>query len=130
MLVIQWLAQQRFLRFLIMGGLAGSIDLLLLYFFTSILGLWYIYSGILSFGIVSIISFVLHKRFTFKNDRPDYYQQYFKFSLVILGGMIINNGLLFIFTQTFGLWYIFSRILSSLIAMSWNYFNNAKRVFV
>lgn len=125
-----WLAQQRFLRFLIIGGLAGSIDLLLLYFFTSILGLWYIYSGILSFGIVSIISFVLHKRFTFRNDHPDYYQQYFKFFLVILGGMIINNGLLFIFTQTFGLWYIFSRILSSLIAMFWNYINNVKRVFV
>lgn len=103
---------------------------MLLYFFTSILGLWYLYSGIISFSIVSIISFVLHKTFTFRNTAPNYYQQYFKFFGIILAGIIMNNGLLFIFTNLLGLWYILSRVLSSLIVMLWNYFNNAKRVFI
>lgn len=120
----------RFLRFFVIGGVSGLIDLMLIYFLTNSIGIWYLYSGIISFIIVSIISFILHKKITFKNHDPYYYKQYFKFFSVILIGIIINNGLLFIFTQFFGLWYIFSRILSSLIVMLWNYFNNIKRVFV
>lgn len=129
-MVMRWITQQRFLRFFVIGGVSGIIDLTLLYVFTSILGLWYLYSGILSFAIVSIISFVLHKTITFRNTDRKYYRQYLKFFGIILIGMIMNNGLLFVFTQVVGLWYILSRILSSLIVMLWNYFNNAKRVFV
>ena len=119
-----------FLKFFIAGGFCGLLDLLLIYYFTDILGLWYLYSGILSFIIVSVVSFSLNKNITFKDKNENLQRQYLKYVLVILIGMTINNSFLYIFTDLLGVWYVVSRVFSSLIALIWNYTASKKFVFL
>jgi len=119
-----------FLKFFIAGGFCGLLDLLLLYFFTDIFGLWYLHSGILSFIIVSVISFLLNKKITFRDKNENYKSQYLRYVFIILIGMIINNSFLYVFTDILGIWYVISRVFSSLIALIWNYTASKKFVFL
>jgi putative flippase GtrA len=119
-----------FVRFFIVGGFCGLTDLVLLYLFTNYLDIWYLYSGIASFFIVSVISFFLNKKITFKDDNVNKTSQYIKYTVVILVGMIINNSFLFVFTDILKVWYILSRVFSSLIALSWNYSASKRFIFL
>jgi putative flippase GtrA len=119
-----------FIKFFFVGGFCGLFDLALLYFFTDILHIWYFYSGIISFIIVSFVSFALNKKVTFKNSDRKNSEQYLKYTGIILVGMIINNFFLFALTNMLGMWYIFSRIFSSLIALIWNYSSSKKFIFL
>lgn len=126
----QLLSRKRvFLKFLVAGGICGLLDLILLYLFTSVFGLWYLYSGIISFFIVSVFGFFLNKKITFQDARKNSPNQYVKYIIVILIGMIINNIFLFVLTGVFAVWYIASRIFSSLIALIWNYYGNRRFIF-
>ena len=122
--------KKTFIKFFITGGFCGLLDLVLLYFFTDTLGIWYIYSGIISFIFVSLISFLINKNLTFKDGSKNSVNQYSKYFLVILVGMAINNLFLFVFTDLFAIWYIISRIFSSLIALIWNYSASKKFIFL
>lgn len=118
-----------FIKFFIVGGFCGLLDLVLLYLLTDIFGIWYIYSGIISFSIVSAISFFLNKNITFKDRNKNNTNQYLRYTAVILVGMTINNFFLFAFTDILGIYYIVSRIFSSLIALIWNYSASKKFIF-
>ena len=119
-----------FLKFFIVGGFCGFLDLLLLYFFTDILHIWYFYSGIIAFMIISIVSFLLNKNITFQDKNKNHVSQYAKYAVIILVGMAINNSFLYIFTDIVGIWYIISRVFSSLIALTWNYTMSKKIIFL
>lgn len=119
-----------FIKFFIIGGFSGFLDLILLYIFTEFMGIWYFYSGIFSFLFVSIIGYLLNKKITFKNTDNNLTVQYIKYTFGILIGMAINNLFLFIFTNIFGVWYILSRVFSSLIALIWNYSFSKKVIFL
>ena len=127
--LINLLDKNTFLKFFLVGGFCGLLDLLFLYFLTDIVGLWYLYSGILSFIVVSVISFLLNKNLTFGDKNKNYKSQYLFYAFVTFIGLIINNSFLFVFTEFLGLWYIFSRVCSSLIALGWNYTVSKKIIF-
>lgn len=119
-----------FFKFFIVGGFCGLLDLIFLYLLTDIVGFWYLYSGILSFILVSLISFLFNKNITFKDRNAKYKKQYLMYVLVVFIGLVINNSFMFVFTDFFGLWYIISRVFSSLIALGWNYKMSRKFVFL
>lgn len=128
---LQFLNKRKtFLKFFVVGGFCGLLDLFFLFLLTDILGLWYLYSGIISFILVSVISFLLNKNLTFKDKNENYKKQYIIYASVTFGGLIINNSFLFVFTDFFAIWYIFSRVLSSLIALGWNYTISKKFIFL
>lgn len=115
--------------FFIVGGTCTVIDLFFLYYLTDVLGLWYIHSGIISFIVVSAISFILHKTISFNDGQKNLRTQYIKFLMVVSVGIVINNTILYLLTHFVGLWYIISRLGASFVAMVWNYTANSKLVF-
>lgn len=122
-------AKKTFPLFFVVGGICAMLDLVLIYFFTDVLGIWYLLSGVLAFVITATINFLLNKRFTFKNTALDYRRQYTQFLVVAICGLAINTSVLYICTSLLGIWYLTSRVISSLVAMLWNYLLNAKFVF-
>lgn len=115
--------------FFAIGGACALLDLGLLYLLTDRLGIWYLFSGMLSFLVTATLNFALNKRFTFHNDSPEYRRQYSKFILVAIMGLAINTMILFLCTSVLGVWYMASRVVASLTAMVWNYLMNSKVVF-
>jgi len=57
------------------------------------------------------------------------YQAVIKFGLVGVSGAALHFGLLYVFTDIAGLWYILSAIMSIVIASTWNYTLNHKLTF-
>jgi dolichol-phosphate mannosyltransferase len=79
----------------------------------------------------SIISnFALNDIFTFRDrratGRPAYWLRLAKFNLVSLAGLLINTGLLLLFTQLWGLDYRVSNLIGIAAAFLWNFFANTR----
>lgn len=118
-----------FLKFVVVGGFCGLLDLIFLYLLTDIVHLWYLYSGVLSFIVISVISFLLNKKLTFRDKNKNYKRQYIIYIGITFVGLVINNSFLYIFTEFLAIWYILSRVFSSLIALGWNYTVSKKIIF-
>ena len=60
---------KKIFRFIVSGASATAVDLFLLFFLTEIIGLWYIHSAVLAFGVSFFVSFYLQKYWTFEDSR-------------------------------------------------------------
>lgn len=58
-------------RYIISGGTAAVVDLSLLYLFTDIFGIWYLFSAVGAFLVAFLVSFNLQKYWTFKDGSKD-----------------------------------------------------------
>ena len=95
------------IKYIISGGSTAVVLFSLLYLLTDILGLWYIYSTIISFVIALIINFILQKFWTFRdNDLRKVKKQLAMF--IFIGGInfVLNPFLLYILVERFYMWYI------------------------
>jgi putative flippase GtrA len=60
-----------YVKFVLAGGTAAGTNLALLFFFTDILGIYYLISTTLSFIIAYFVSFYLQKYWTFRDNSRD-----------------------------------------------------------
>jgi dolichol-phosphate mannosyltransferase len=102
------------LRFLVSGGSAAAVLLLLLYVFTDLLGFWYLASSIVAFLGAFVVSFTLHKFWTFADPHlgraPTQAAAHFTAGLINLG---LNTTFLYILVDYAHIHYLVSQILVS-----------------
>ena len=108
------------IKYIFAGGSATLVNLIALYFFTEIVGWWYLYAAIASFLIAFSVSFTLQKFWTFDGDHQWKKRWQLPAYLVLnLFNLGINSLGLFLLVEKIGLWYILAQILmSGLIAIS------------
>ena len=103
------------IRFIIAGGSAFSVNISLLYIFTEFLGLWYIFSATLAFLFSFLVGFSLNKFWTFANSSTDFiHNQILVYLGINLSNLIINNVLLYVMVESFGVWYILAQAIASI----------------
>ena len=115
--------------YIIFAGIAAIVDLGLLFFLTSILGLWYFFSAATSYLSGMIINFTLNKYLNFKNTNKRKITQFGLFSIIACIGLILNQFILFILVEYFGFWYITAKIFSMIVVLFWNFFGHKKITF-
>ena len=110
------------LRYLICGLTAAAVNIGSLYVFTDVVGIWYLYSSILAFLISLVISFVLQKFIVFKDTKTDGMRnQFSKFFIAAVLGVITNTAIMFVCVDMFGIWYIFSQVIAGFFVMIQNF---------
>lgn len=119
----------QFLKYCIGGGLAFFIDIAGLYFFTEFFGLWYILSATLSFVLAAIFNYLFQRFITFKSQDKNYVKQFVLFVVIALVGLLINNSILYILVEFFGLWYMFAKVIAAGVVLIWNFWANKKFTF-
>ena len=98
------------IKYIISGGTAAAVDLGLLYIFTDVIGLWYLYSAIISFIFSLLTSFLLHKFWTFReNSLKRIKKQFIFFCALAFLNLGINTILMYIAVELLGIWYILSQ---------------------
>lgn len=106
--------KMKIVRYIVSGGTAAVTDLAFLYFFTDILGIWYVISAIMAFIIAFGVSFTLQKYWTFRDHSSDSVAAqgtiYFSISIINLG---INTGLVYLLTDMAGVHYFMSQIIAA-----------------
>jgi putative flippase GtrA len=111
------------IKYLIAGGLGTVVSLALLYFFTDIIGIWYLVSASLAFIISFFVSFFLQKFWTFADaDREAMRRQIAAFLLVSLINFALNGLLMLLFVEVFKIWYMSAQLVASGLIAIESYF--------
>lgn len=114
-------------RYVFVGGTAFVVDFFFLYFFSDICGIYYLISAVLSFIISVLVNYIMSTKWVFNQDNID--NKVLEFNLFILIstiGLGFTEGLLYLFTDVFGIYYLISKMIAAVIVLFWNFL--ARRV--
>lgn len=117
----------QFFRYGFVGGFSFLVDFFLLYFFSDFCGIYYLISAVLSFIISLIVNYILSIYWVFnKNKINNKVLEFNLFALIGIIGLVFTEILLYLFTDVLGMYYLVSKIISTIIVLFWNFF--ARRV--
>jgi dolichol-phosphate mannosyltransferase len=118
----------RFLKFCLVGLSGVLVNLGILWILTEFGGLPYQASAVISIEASIISNFILNDYFTFPQRRipgiRHFFNRLWKFNVVSLAGAAINYGILMLFTEVAGVYYIVSQLIGIIVATLWNYLVN------
>ncbi len=121
--LIQTFTQHKIIRFILSGGIGAIAQISFLYFFTSIIGLWYIFSGVCAFLCSQTVSFLFHKLWTFKNFNKD--NAHIQVGLFLCTGvlnLVLNTVLLYLFVDGFHIPYLGAQLIASPLLAIFSFF--------
>lgn len=111
---------KEFIKFCIVGAITFILDYGLLFFFTERLQINYLLSTALAFSIAVIVNYILCLLFVFtksKNGR----KQFILFIYASLGGLLLNQLSMWFLVEKLSIYYMFAKIISTIIVTLWNY---------
>lgn len=89
------------IRYVISGVAGAVIQFFGFYFFTQIVGIWYIYAVFLAFLAALLAVFLMQKFWTFRSySSGDSKKQFFSYTLVAVGGALLNVLLMHILVDS------------------------------
>lgn len=119
----------RVARFIVTGGTAFCVHLAFLYMLTDLFGMWYIFSATLAFVVSLLVGFSLNKFWTFTDFSADFiHGQLFIYLGINLLNLTINNLVLYVLVESFGVWYILAQAIASVL-IAFESFFLYKRLF-
>lgn len=120
--IFYFLSSIMFVRYFFSGITSAGFNIGLLYVFTDMAGIWYLYSSIIAFVLALFLSFVLQKFVVFRDSNVnDVHKQFSKFSIVAVLGVVTNTAIIFICVDYLGIWYILSQIIAGFFVMIQNF---------
>ena len=109
---------------------ATSVDFSITYILTSLAGLSYIFSSATGVICGGIINFLLGRYWVFNAENEKKIKQIPKYMIVWMSSMLLNMGGIIFFTEIFGLYYLISKVITSLlVGVFFNYYLQKKFVF-
>jgi dolichol-phosphate mannosyltransferase len=117
------LEKHRFLKFVIVGGMGFFLNMGILYGLTES-GLYYMASSVIAIVLCMTFNYTVNNYWTFKSRRKGakgYLQGLWKYALVSFIGDGLSFGLLVLFTEVAGLWYMASMVAAVFIVAVFRY---------
>lgn len=113
----------QFCRYIFVGGIAFFVDFSFLYIFTEFLGIFYLLSATISFVLGLIVNYILSLIWVFnKRKLRNKAHEFTIFALVGVFGLGLNDVMIYSFTTYLGLYFLFSKIISQVVVLLWNFF--------
>ena len=122
------------IRFVVTGGLSFAVEFVFLVFFHDTVGLDTLVATPLAFLISLVFNYVLCVKWVFPDAGAQKRSAQAGFVLTSVMGLLLNEGLMWLFRQLFGedaavctvlgftvTMYMVNKMLSTLIVMVWNY---------
>ncbi|MCR5761451.1 MAG: GtrA family protein [Sphaerochaetaceae bacterium] len=121
----------QFFRYVFVGGLATIVDWGVLYLFTSVLGVHYLVSSIISFTAGLLSNFLLSKLLVFKASeaRVKPWAEFLGYALIGVVGLGLTEIILYFMTDYLGLYYMISKAVATVIVLVWNYVARKKILY-
>lgn len=84
-----------------------------------------------SIGFLSAVvsNYFLNRVWTFKSKDPKVAAQFVKFFLVSMVGLALNNGIIFLLNERFGLNFYLAKLVATGVVMVWNFGANVLFTF-
>ena len=110
------------LRFCFVGGLSFMVDYSLLFALTEWVGLWYLYSSAISFGVSVVFNYWLCVAYVFKGAGKQTHRQAAIFLATGVMGLGLNQLCMWFFVAIVNVHYMLAKIFATAIVTVWNYF--------
>ncbi len=112
----------QFIRYGFVGGIAAIVNIGMLYVFTDMFHIHYIVSNVLSFTLGLIVNYILSKKFVFSNNVSiSKISEFTIYAIIGVIGLGLDTLLLWLFTEKIALFYMVSKIISTIIVFIWNF---------
>ncbi|MSU54982.1 MAG: GtrA family protein [Candidatus Taylorbacteria bacterium] len=117
-------------KYLISGGTAAATNILFLYYFTDVVGFWYIYSAVLSFSIAFSVSFIFQKFWTFEDGSTENIRgQAILYLVVAVTNLCLNTALIYVLVEFFRTHYLIAQIIAGIIVACESFFVYRRFIF-
>ncbi len=109
-------------RYTFVGGFAFIVDYVLLYVCTEFAGFHYILSATISFAAGLIVNYAISTKWIFTNSKiSNTAIEFTIYGIIGIIGLILNDILLYIFTEYAKIHYMISKLITAAIVMGWNF---------
>jgi putative flippase GtrA len=109
-------------RYIIAGGLAFLIDFSVLYFCTEFLTMHYLVSNLLGLVAGLALTYILNTQWVFSYRRyKKTWLEFVIFNAIVVAGLGLNEGMMFLLVATFGLHYLHAKVVTSFFVTLFNY---------
>lgn len=122
-------SMSQFIKFCMVGVCNTVLDFLSYILLTRVFGIFYLLANVFSFIISSTNSYFLNRHFTFKGRGEKKKKEYLKFMGVMLVGLALGQGVLFVSVHFLGLNDLFGKVIGVVVGIFWNYFGSKRVVF-
>jgi putative flippase GtrA len=105
------------------GGIAFVVDFGLLFLLTAYAGLHYQWSAAISFIAGLAVNYMISITWVFNADEGSRNRLYefLMFAVVGVIGLGLNALIIYVFTELVGVYYLISKIISTIIVFLWNF---------
>ena len=110
-------------RYVLSGTVAYAIDYCLLIVSVEIFKVHYLTASLIAFLAGSITAYILNVNWVF--DKRVFKNRYFEIAIfIVIGviGLIINQYMIWFFTENVNFHYLFSKFAATMIIVIWNFF--------
>ena len=119
----KYASHMKIFRYLVSGGMATLTNLLFLFIFTNLLGIWYITSEIMAYIISYAVSFTMQKYWTFNDSSKDKIKsQAIIYTIVTTANLGLNALILYALVQYGHLNHLVGQVIASAIIAIESYF--------
>ena len=109
-------------RYCFVGGFAFLVDYGLLVLLTEVCGLHYLVSATISFIAGLVVNYLLSTSWVFRKSKlENKWAEFAIFAIIGVVGLLLNNLLLYLFTDLARIHYMISKLLTTALVMIWNF---------
>jgi dolichol-phosphate mannosyltransferase len=121
--MLRFLPRSRAVRYVLAGGTATAVNILLLFIFTEAFDLWYLFSATLALILATALSFILQKWWTFRDaSRTHLGRQAVQYTIASLGGIGTNLLCMYVLVEWFSVQYVIAQIIAALLVALGSFF--------
>ena len=113
-------AKIQFFRYIFVGGFSALVNLSVLYALTSLLHVHYLLSELIAFLIATIVNYILSIWWVFERSSK-FKLEFVLFTLVGVGGLVINETVLWVCVSKLGLFYIIGEAIAIASVTVWSF---------
>ncbi len=114
----------KFLKYASVGGACALLNLVVLWLLTSVLGLHYLVSTMISFFTLTPVGFWLQKLVTFRTPRAAAPFEWPRYFVTMGSSFAANLALMYLLVSLLGLWYLAASVVVTLLLLVANFLVN------
>ena len=118
------------MKFGVVGIVATVIDFVVLTILTETFGVYYLTSAAIGFIVATLFNYVasMHYVFNSRFGPHEKWKELVIFILLSVVGLGLNQFFMWLFVEFFSIFYIFSKVLATVLVMAWNFVS--RKIFI
>jgi putative flippase GtrA len=113
---------REFVRYAVVGAFAFACDASTLYVLTAFLGVYYLISAVVGFGVGLAVNYLLSRTWVFeRRTLTNASMEATVFSVIGIAGLGLNEAILWTFQGKLGISYLIAKGVSGVAVFVWNF---------